>query len=104
MYQLQNSIKVNPELYFVISKEGISQDIPLKFVNQALAKGLQPLITAWSKIIEAENAIKDANEGTKEAVISVLDGVPLNLTSLQELLTLSLMILGNANVQTVHIH
>ena len=94
---------MNPELYYAIDKEGISDDDPLRFINQAIAKGIQPLAKVWDTILKADSAVKTQNPDTTSAVLKVPSDVQLDLTELSDLIATTLMVLGNANVQTVQL-
>ena len=92
-------IKINAELYYAISSDGIHKDKPLSYIGQVLAKGSQPLVSLWSALVTADVKVKDA-KGTKEdTILEILDGCTINISQMHDQLALALMIIGNANVQ-----
>ena len=92
-------IKINAELYYAIASEGVHQDKALSYVGQALAKAAQPLAIMWSSLVNLDVKGKDAKKVTDDTVIEITPDLTVNISKLHDQLSLSLMILGNANVQ-----
>ena len=77
-------IKITPEFYYAIAKEGIEVDKPLGFINQNIAKGIQLLISAWSLLVEADTKYRDANPGAKSTNLQIVDGLSLNISEIAD--------------------
>ena len=92
-------LKVNAELYYTIHHDGIEADRNPQYVSTVIAKSAQPLTSAWASIFAADAAYMDANPGQKECTVQVTPDCVINLSQIRELLSMSLMLLGSANVQ-----
>ena len=93
-------ITINPELSRAIAKQGVELDKPLSYINLAIAKGCQPLISAWSTIAVAVSKFRDEKGKDTPAVFAIGENNSLDLDAIQDLVTTALMVLGNANQQT----
>ena len=97
-------LKVNTELYYAIHKDGIETDRSLQYISTAIAKGAQPLTSAWANIFAADAAFCDANLTQGETVLQVTPELSVNLSQIREMLSTSLMLIGSANMQLAQCH
>ena len=94
---------INSEVFKRIAQKGREQDNQYRYINNSITKGAQPLVSAWSTIVQTEALLKDKGEQTEEghAFLALPDESMLNITQLRQFLDLSLRILGMANAQLV---
>ena len=92
-------LKMNAELYYAIHKDGIDSDRSLQYVSTAIAKGAQPLTSAWATVFAADIAFHDTNPTQGECVLQITPEVKVNLSQIRKLLSTTLMLFGSANIQ-----
>ena len=90
-------VQINEELYHSISPDGKFLDRPFRYIQNALGKGAQPLVSVWYKIIQCQNILKKQNPD-KSCTFTV-GHLHIDFAELRELLVLSLRLIGMASSQ-----
>ena len=93
-------MQINEELYHSISLDGKFLDRPFCYIQNALGKGAQPLVSVWYKIIQCQSILKKQNPD-KSAVLTIGPIMEVDFAKLRELLDLSLRLFGMASSQLV---
>ena len=92
-------ILINKEVYKSLSREEKEKDRPLKCIANAVCKGSQSIVLAWSKLLHTETVLQDEYKDPGPVHIPLPDGSKFPLTECIQNLDLALQLLGIANVQ-----
>ena len=91
-------LKIKEELFQAISPRGKIVDARYRYIQNALAKGCQPIAMVWAKIIQAFTALQRYRKD-KNPFLMVTPDLSLDLNQLKAELDLGLRLLGTANLQ-----
>ena len=89
-------VQINEELYHSISPDGKFLDRLFRYIQNAIGKGAQPLVSVWYKIIQCQSALKKQNPD-KLAILTVGPNLEVEFAELRELRDLSLRLFGMAS-------
>ena len=91
-------VKIDQEVYRALKSLGHAMDTPNRYIQNALGKGMLPLISVWATILKCETALKKYNPD-KSTEIQITLSLTIDFYKLRQMMDLGLCLLGIANLQ-----
>ena len=90
--------RINEAVFRSISAQGLSHDMPSRFIQNAFMKAAQPISIVWSKLIALENHLKATGLDLK---VDFTSNLSIDFRQLRKDLDQALRLIGIANSQMV---